>query len=375
MSKPKRLAALLLSIFSFHCLSVSSAMGGEPDPVVLLRGVEESRRAIRTGKLELSWSVKQLIPYFVPGDPAHLHVQFDGDRRTYSQFARVVVLNTKKPDDGPALFAKQKEMNDNEAFVRAGFGRWEDTNVRSAWDGNNLCQYGENYRSGYVSARGGTIEFVADPRLLGIGDVTISSTFETQLPYQTAKEIKLDGAEDLLGISTYHVSLKPHPEVEFHYWVEESKGFRLHRFEYRASYRVAVTESTFSGDGPIPSRVTTKTYLHDKRLSREQLLEVRHAEPNVSVDPNVGKIESLGIPAGTEINDERILKRIGYWDGEKVVDDYNTAMENARTRLVAAERRRSARWGVVVAAAVIAVAIVGFSVRRKFRHAKVEGNS
>jgi hypothetical protein len=363
---------LLFSILIILNSSLGNAPAEEPDPIVLLQGVEESRRAVGSGKMELSWSSRQFIPPSPQGSPSRLMVEFKGDRYTFSAFMRLVVTNSANSDEGARLNAKLQEMQDYDAFVRAGYGRWEDKNIRSASDAMNLCQYGEGYMAGYRATAGGTVDVLFDPRLLGIGDVSVNDTFESRLPYRRANEIKLVGVESLAGVSTHHVSLKPHPEVEFHYWIEESKGFRLHRFEYRASYRTELTVSEFGREGPIPTSVTTKSFLPDGRMSREVRIDVSHAEFNCKVDSKVGTIDSLGIPPGTAISDERIHQRIGFWDGEKLVDTYEAAIGNDRARQVAAERKRIMRWGTVAAAAVVALVLVGLTLRQRLRHRRQE---
>jgi len=340
----------------------------DPDPVSLLRGVEESRRSVRSGRIELFLQYKQYLPPFPDGDGVKVRIQFQDEKRTLVQHMRVFVLSGKDPNQ-EANLKRMMATADYEAAIRAGIGKWENKTIYSTWDGTNCFQYGTGFGAGFKKHEGGGIDHLSDPRLLGLHANSVDETLEFCLPHRAGTNPTLFGRETIAGASAWHVSIKPHPEVEFHYWIEPERDFRLHRFEYRAAFRTDVRVSEFEGDAALPARMTLSSYTREKKLKREMLLRVDKVKLNVSVDADVGTYRSVGMPPGEPIADERIGQRLGFWDGEEIVDDLATAIRRGAEREAARLRKLRWRWAALVTAIGVALVFVGFGVRRRLRRA------
>lgn len=340
-------APLLVALVSFAG-SPPSAHGESPDPIALLRGLEEARAAIRTGKLEMVVTKHQLRPS-EQKDDIDLTIVFDGDKRTSRQRQRALVVNASGPDGGHAKRKQLVAMNeDRDAFVRAGLGSWRDDHIRSGWDGSNFCQYSETMGASYRSHKQGTPDLVFDPRLLGLlASYEMTKTLQDCLYYQKARSVTLVGSEEVGDHLTWHVLVTSAAGVERHFWIEDKEGFRLRKFMFKDSSVNKTIVSEYDAKakaGVLPTLVTTQTLDKNDRVTRRVVVRVTKAELGAAVDPAVGTLVSLGLPVGEPVSDERIHQRLGYWDGEGLVSELRQATEIGQQRQVAAEQERTKRY-------------------------------
>src|SRR3972149_4815594 len=97
------------------------------DPLALLKGVEAVRLGVSSGRI--AWTVTKRSfrsEEREREDILQVRVDFDGDRRRYDQYERILVIDGSGPDGGAAKNKLLDAMGgDRDAFVRAGHGRWE----------------------------------------------------------------------------------------------------------------------------------------------------------------------------------------------------------------------------------------------------------
>jgi hypothetical protein len=130
--------------------------------------------------------------------------------------------------------------------------------------------------------------------------------------------------------------VKPNPEVVNRYWIEDREGFRVHRFRIESLNGLPVSVDSFYDEkstGPIPSRVIHREHMKDGKLKRETRFEVTKAEFNKPITSNVGTLGSLDPALGDAVSDERIGRRLGYWDGEGLTEDRAEAIKLGKSRL------------------------------------------
>jgi len=365
------LLVLALSIVLFWSMLAKYAAAEEPDPLALLRGVEESRRALQTGKLEIT--VRRWLDRPLREDTVFLICEFDGYKRTFHQREREVKVVTKGPLSGETGYKKFAELNyDRDAFVKLGGGTWEEFQTSSAWDGANFSQFGEHFGSASIKKHDhGSVEYMFDPRLLGLvrSRIFFEDTFVLAFPHlQGAKPI-LDGKEEIDGVLTWRVSINAYGQNDefFRYWIEP-QSFRVYRFEYDSGGAVTRYESSFPKKGIYPSQVIERRYTPEKKLRSSDEMTVTRAEFNIRVAPTVGELGSLNIPVGREVVDERIGRRIGYWDGEKLVDSLPTALDAAAQRKAERDNQKRWRWLALSVSGVVALIAAVVLIRRNFRH-------
>lgn len=317
-------------------LALGSLAGASPpNPVALLRGAEQARLAVRTGDVEIAVVIERWLP-LPQKDNLHLHATFDGEKLTIRRRDRALVIDDSD-GQGEARYKQLLAMNnDREAFVRAGLGRWEERVIYSAWDGTNLCQQSYSGSASYLDHTKGNSELVFHPRLLGLDPYyQPGHTVSHFLRFDDESKVTLVAGEVINEISTWHVLVKPYPDVVIHYWIEDREGFRVHRcrLEDLSGFRVLDSYYDERSPGPIPSRVIDREYRKDGKVWRETRFEVTKAQFNKPGNPYVGTLASLDLKPGDEVSDERIGKRLGYWDGQGVTEDYTRAVQLGQARV------------------------------------------
>lgn len=128
---------VLISAVVAHLAFAVATAAQVPDPLALLRGVEASRTAVQSGRLEISVLKERFAP--AQGDNLVVAVVFDAAKRRCEESSRALVVDGRKNGSESKL---QQMRNDREAFVRAGLGKWADVKVVSVWDGGEYKQAG-----------------------------------------------------------------------------------------------------------------------------------------------------------------------------------------------------------------------------------------
>jgi hypothetical protein len=128
------------------------------------------------------------------------------------------------------------------------------------------------------------------------------------------------GKEVIGKVPTWHVRYDA--RARCHFWIEDSEPFRVHKVQYEARGKstglLTTISSAFGDDGsPFPLRVDVKRTTRD-RVDMESTLAVQTMRLNVPVNPNVGSLASLEIPAGVDVVDTIGQKYLGVWNGEKI---------------------------------------------------------
>jgi hypothetical protein len=152
------------------------------------------------------------------------------------------------------------------------------------------------------------------------------------------------------------------PDWVEHYWIDDREGFHVHRYRREDLGGNTVIDSFYDerSAGPIPSRVIHREYRKDGKLWREIRFEVTKAQFNKPVNPNVGTLASLDLKPGDEVSDVRLGKRVGYWDGQGVTEDYARAVQLGQAR-VSGENWEQAqpRWLYLLLAALVLIVLAG----------------
>ncbi len=358
------------------CLATacSVAVGAVPasdtaDPLALLRGVENARDAIRSGRIEYTGIRRRAD---TPGDdPFSLAVTFDGVKRRSTLKQRTIVMDSSGGLSGEQKFKRLRAMNnDREAFVRAGLAQWQDEESRSIWDGANFSQYFVGQSADYRNHHNGTPEFLADPRLFGLKVWNkFRDTPLTNLGYQMDKhKVVLDGSEEIAGRRVWRVAVRfpafgdPTQVCETKYWIEDREGFRVHRVIYRDKIVHLTIDSEYNdkiGRGRLPSSVIERD-VRDGKWYTELHFTVTRAEYDVNVDPETFTWAGMDLAVGTPVSDERIHRRIGYWNGSGLSEHLLEAQKIGTEAEQAAEVRRKSLWwagaggiGVILLAAAL----------------------
>lgn len=220
-----------------------------------------------------------------------------------------------------------------------------------------------------VSVRG---DIAFDPRVLGLSDLmSASTTVRHTLHYDEYENISVVGKELVRGVHTWRV-IANHNDATFQFWIEEP-SFRVHRksvhWEVPVPTRIEIDSEFNSPDipAPFPSRVVAVRSSPDSR--QERIYEIKKLDLGVSIPSDRFTLNSMALPINTPVNDYRISRIVGYWDGEKVAPrPVSLAPRNARPQegatVQTSPKRYLLRLGIGFGILAAAIYVVWFFQRR-----------
>jgi hypothetical protein len=163
-----------------------------------------------------------------------------------------------------------------------------------------------------------------DPRLLGLTDIMNHTTpLESCLAYPlynsfSTQIVELDGKKVNLVICDREEN------CQNKFFIEEP-GFRLLRKTYQSPYIDIQVDSEYSNLKflPFPTKVKIirKEGMEKKVVRFDRTITVTNFEVKESFPLETFTLASLKLPLNAEVIDYRIHRSLGYWDGEKLVDD------------------------------------------------------
>ncbi|HEY0551721.1 MAG TPA: hypothetical protein VGF13_19100, partial [Verrucomicrobiae bacterium] len=265
---------------------VSIQAADPPDPWILLQGLHSARMQVPPSslKLQMTYADPLVTNVFVTT------VDFDGERRGFHD------LNSSMADPG-----------------------WQ-----SLFDGTRVTTYNQNvnqvsYRT--LETQNGARLF--DPRVLGLVSVyawkeSLDSRFPTQDLGWTAEII---GREEINGRPAWHLLAKM-KNVEMDFWIDETKGFRLYRYDLNGVQTIS------HYDNPaypwLPNLVVSKIYRHrqpspDEVAPKTRTVEVLEARSNVKFPKNRWSLAAMTLKPGADIVDQGLQRSVGRWNGKRVL--------------------------------------------------------
>lgn len=316
-------AAIALSLATFAPLAFCQ----QPDPAALLRGAEQARRAVGSGIIE--FTNQEVFRRRVPLT-TKVKLVFSGQLRSTRierdefEFAEAGALGTSFDE----LLKRMEALNhDMEKAELAGIGHKRHYTTTWMFDGAKFCQFHIAPGAAAMNAsyrdmnRDG--EYVFDPRMLGIAALYRQSeglSFAFSNP--AAKNLRTIARETIGDVPVWHVQYDA--AARCHFWIEDRAPFRVHRAEYEAlgqpqdDYRTTI-QSDFTGtDGPLPMKVHIKTGSPTENELDSRLV-VSVMQLDQPVDSDVGTLDSLGLPDGTQIVDTLSHTFVGVWNGEEPI--------------------------------------------------------
>jgi hypothetical protein len=308
---------------AFSCLFAAlPAAAQTPDPIALLRGAEGARRAIQSGEIEFTvdeaWGGQKPRTTVV-------RVTFDGAKRTVRLERDEFISAAKTKAEVDVNKKRLAALNyDWDRAAAAGLGRKEHRRTSQAYDGSQFCWYrtGPHMNASYRKMENDG-EMTFNPQTLGLVNlyhkvVDLSYYFSNG----QAKNIALMGKEFIGSTAAWHIQFDL--ASRFHFWIEDRQPFRVSKVECvgvgtSEGYRSTITSTFQDGGSPLPVRVEVKE-MTPKGIEMESTLIVHSVKLNVPVDPNVGTLASLELPAGVDVLDTFADKKVlGVWEGDKIV--------------------------------------------------------
>ena len=112
-------------------------------------------------------------------------------------------------------------------------------------------------------------------------------------------------------------------DADNHYWIEEP-SFRVHRVTNQGFFGQIDIRSYYDNGntGPLPSRITIRRNGPQGELELDRKIDVTSIKYNQDIPDSFFDLKSMRLPLNTEVVDYRAQQRLGYWDGEKLVERY-----------------------------------------------------
>jgi hypothetical protein len=205
--------------------------------------------------------------------------------------------------------------------------------------------------------------FVFDPKLLGLCRGPFSaSTLQNELSVENIQSATRDSVIMDDGVRNQRIVVTNAEGHELTFWIDLENDFRVLKYErYSPNISREVVVSLYSNDfakGILPYKViATGENQIDGRIHK---LDYLLSNFNIISNQPLSLLD-MDLPVGVAYRDVRMLKRIGYWDGEKLVPEIPRTRENKRP--VAPENRNEAKttevalhFGLVVCAVVLGIA-------------------
>jgi RNA polymerase sigma factor (sigma-70 family) len=315
-------------------LAVTAAMAGKaaaarPDPFTLYRNVLAARAKIQSGEMEILVA-RHDYPWNIQTNYTLLKVTFDGRKRHFEELQRESALATalvgdpKLEDAQKACVAKLIELGgDYEALARLGFVTLQDAHYRSVYDGQTITRFDSRSRQTNLSdATNGSYTYLFDPRTLGLAyNLLVDGDIDNYQPWP-ASSLTLIGREMVADRPAWHVRVQA-PDGAQDFWVDVRHPTHLVKQEAPAAglSLVSIFDEQHPAD-PLPVEVTSVNYYGGNPRPWVTRMFRWNSRYDVPIDPKAWSLAGLGMPVGTAVADDRLMRRIGYWTGAGLSDDF-----------------------------------------------------
>jgi len=299
----------------------ATATPTEPDPLKLLKGVAQARLRIHSGTLEFQYSLERTRNGFPEKNQTRFVILFDGPKLRFESFGREYAYAFDADEAKQAEIIKHADSMNRESAISAGYTKpfaSHHTMVREGDVVYNLWQTDDQRPSTTICAiTNGFNGYIFDPRCLGLTTfLNVDSSVTKHLGFTRAEFL---GEENVDGVPAYHVRIQFPNGEPLDYWMEKARPERL----LQHTYGLDIVKSTYDESNPrdpIPVEVNAVDFRNGRVAYTTKYTRVS-AQYNVPVDPVNFTLAGLGMPIGTDVSDDRIMRRIGYWTGSGLSDD------------------------------------------------------
>jgi RNA polymerase sigma factor (sigma-70 family) len=289
----------------------------KPDAVQLLRGVLQARQQIQSGTLEFEDAVDRFNNDRKDTRQYRFVASFDGTKLRFESFGHEYAYKFDEDEAKQKEIEKRVDGMDRDAAVRAGLSEESTVHHTLVSDGTTIYDYYQSSRQSpdvhIKSVTNGIGSFIFDPR--GIG---LSSYFSIDFSRESlvSKGADLVGEEDLDGKAAYHIRVNG---SGLNYWLDKTHPERLLQVKYGQDVVKSKYNEANFGD-PIPDEVDMVNY-RNGAVSDESRLVCTSKSYNTPIDAQSFTLAGMGLAVGTDVSDDRIYRRLGYWTGSGLSDD------------------------------------------------------
>ncbi|WP_237729328.1 hypothetical protein [Schlesneria paludicola] len=197
--------------------------------------------------------------------------------------------------------------------------------------------------------------YAFDPKIIGLANIHAAhASVDGLLWLERYDSITHEGAEKINGVIATRIKLTQKDMIS-EFWISES-DFRVHKRTnvWERSGETAVIESIFNGDdptSPFPTEVSIRSFRDGQETY--DTLKVITMNLAAEIAPQRFEIASIGLPINTMINDYRINRIVGYWDGSKISPDPVLDLSNHEKDELKMSTSNGMRWLVALANVIV----------------------
>gem|GEM_PF-2067299 len=296
----------------------------EPDPVALLKKVAAAREKIKSGEMEFIVAQHD-YKWNIQTNYSLLKVVFDGEKRRFEQLQRESAYVSSDPNVTKLVDAKRLELNgDDDALAQMGLIKFFDSHYRTIYDGKIITQFDGRTDTNIRDPKGGISQYLFDPRTFGLADnLSLGSPIEDFFSYQTAQSVALIGKETVDNIPAWHIRVRVADTWRYEFWIDVNHPTHVIKQESpNVGTTILARFDERNPDDPIPLEVNSVAHYGGDPRPWETRMIRANAQYNVPIDPKAFTLAGLEMPAGSAVNDNRISRRIGYWNGQNLSQNF-----------------------------------------------------
>jgi len=297
--------------------SETNSAGGlvNPDQLKLLKGVARDRERVASGAMDFDVFTLGNVTRPDATNRLQLKIKFEEGRCWAESIGQEYSYVTPIPG-GPEAEAivKRADQMPREQAVREGLLQVFPSHHVMFYDGQARTDYWEANGSTSIDKPGRSSVFIFDPRCLGISTTLyVENQVENCLAFREAKAITLVGQESIDGNPAWHVRVHSKYDSTFDFWLDSLQPTHVLKLGVNGE----VTLSRYSNiDLKDPLPIEVRNIICRNGVPRYETRVVRLAtQYDVPIDPACWTLDGLHMKVGTDVNDSRIMRRIGYWTG------------------------------------------------------------
>ena len=291
-----------------------------PAPFILLKGVARARERIVSGVIDFDVFTLGNVTRPDATNRLQLKIQFEEGRCWAESIGQEYHYVTPIPG-GPEAEAivKRADQMPREQAVREGLIEPFPSHHVMFYDGQAVTDYWEANGSTSIDKPGRSGGFIFDPRCLGIcTTLFVENQVDNCLAFKEAKAITLVGKESIDGNPAWHVRVQSKYDSTFDFWLDSVQPTHVLKLGVNGDVTLSRYSDTDVKD-PLPIEVRNISYRNG--IPRYETRIVRLAtQYDVPIDPACWTLDGLHMKIGTDVGDNRIMRRIGYWTGAGLSD-------------------------------------------------------
>jgi hypothetical protein len=216
-----------------------------------------------------------------------------------------------------------------------------------------------------------------DPRLLGIAAVQNHTTdIGSCLSLSTAREFNVEKTM-LSDKEVYRVFYQGKNAVHgyeerWEFFIEET-GFRILKILVEYPYGLETVESEYTNPKFFPFPTKIRIVRKEGKPNEEKIVvwdrtfTVTDVKFKKSFPPETFTLASLNLQLNTTVSDHRIKRRLGYWDGEKLVNDFVHQSAQEQRKSLKPRNLMTAQIVLISAGLVLLICGIAFAIFKRLK--------